>query len=221
MELDVNLELGGTDQTFNMLMGRQLQKEINNKEKFVLTLPLLLGTDGRKMSKSFGNSIDIDDIPIEMYGKIMSLKDELILSYFEACTDLTQTEINKLKTDLDKSNPIEIKKKLAFQITSFYHGEKAAQEAGNHFQKTVQDKELPDDIEVVKFSKSILPKPYLYFLNETSLVTSNSEAGRLAKQGGIEFDGKKIEDIRSDFETSKDAVIVRSGKRKFIRLEFV
>lgn len=219
--LDVDLEVGGTDQTFNMLMGRELMKELMNKEKFVLTLPLLEGSDGRKMSKSFNNSIDIDDSPEDMFGKLMGVKDDLIVKYFELGTNLNSQEIRKIKNSLHKEKPIEFKKKLAFEITKLYHDEKGAKKAQEQFESVVQKKEVPENLEEVKFSKSVLPKPYLYFLVETNLVASSSEAVRLAKQGGVESDGKKIFDIRQNLETDKESVIIKAGKRNFIKLKFV
>src|SRR3990172_6053858 len=108
--MDVDLEVGGSDQTFNMLIGRELQRELHGKEKFVLTLPLLEGTDGRKMSKSFGNTIDIDEIPENMFGKLMGIKDELIWKYFEMCTDLDTQTLKRLRKNSEKENPIDLKK---------------------------------------------------------------------------------------------------------------
>lgn len=217
--LDVDLEVGGSDQTFNMLIGRGLQKELNQREKFVLTLPLLEGADGRKMSKSFGNSIDIDEIPEDMFGKVMRIEDRLIFKYFEMCTDLSSEDLRKLQKSLLPA--IELKKRLAFEITKLYHSEKVASETLQQFERVVQKKQLPENIEAIKFPKSILPKPYLYFLIETNLCSSNSEAARLAKQGGVEFDHEKITDIRAKFTSANSEVLIRAGKRNYIKLKFV
>lgn len=221
VSLDVDLEIGGTDQTFNMLMGRELQKELNGKEKFVLTLPLLEGTDGRKMSKSFGNSIDIDEVPEQMYGKLMSIKDGLILKYFEMCTDIAPAELAGLQQNLQKGNPLRVKKKLAFEVTRLYHGEKLAAQAESEFENVVQKGNLPQAIKELEFSKTLLPKPYLYFLIESGLCQSNSQAARLASQGGLLFDQVKISDPKELFNTDKDQVLIRAGKRNYIRLKFV
>jgi len=219
--LNVDLEVGGTDQTFNMLVGRHLQQKLNNKDKFVLTIPLLEGTDGRKMSKSFNNSVDLDDPAKDMFGKIMSLRDSLIWKYFEMCTDISLEELGNLRKKSGQENPVNLKKQLAFAVTKLYHGQDKAQEAQAEFESVVQKKQLPKELEEIKISRTALPKPYLYFLIESNLCQSHSEAIRLAKQGGVEFDGKKISDVREEFETSKDEVVVRAGKRNFIRIKFV
>ena len=219
--MDVDLEVGGSDQTFNMLIGRELQWELHGKEKFVLTLPLLEGTDGRKMSKSFGNTIDIDEIPENMFGKLMGIKDELIWKYFEMCTDLDTQTLKRLRKNSEKENPIDLKKKLAFEITKIYQGEDEATQAQAQFEFVVQKKQLPKNIVEVEFSKDLLPKSYLYFLVETGLCESNSQAIRLAEQGGVEFDGNRVTDPRENFATVKESVIIRAGKRNYIRLKFV
>ncbi len=221
VNLDVDLEIGGTDQTFNMLVGRELQKKFNDKEKFVITLPLLEGTDGRKMSKSYGNTIDIDEKPFEMYRQVMAVEDKLIWRYFDLATNLSVEELKKLRNSEKDKNPLELKKKLARTIVSMYHDQDLAEKAEAEFEKVVQGGETPTEVEEFEFAKSILPKPYLYFLVETSMVKSNSEAARLASQGGIEFDGQKITDLKEDFNPEKSTVLIRAGKRKFSRVSFV
>lgn len=218
--LETDIEIGGTDQTFNMLVGRQLLKEFKNKEKFVLTTPLLEGTDGRKMSKSFENTVDLTDDPVNMYGKIMSLKDELIWKYFEMVTDLSVEELGKLRTETKDENPINLKKKLAFTLVSRFHSQEKAKEAESEFTKVVQEKGLPSVIEEIEFEKEILPKPYSFFLTETGLCESTSEAIRLGEQGGVFFDDDKITNVRDLFETNKSSIVVRAGKRKFKTLIF-
>lgn len=218
--MGVDIEIGGSDQTFNMLVGRQLVKDLNNKEKFVITLPLLEGTDGRKMSKSFNNSIDIADTPADMYGKIMSLEDSLILKYFEFCTYISTEKLAKIRDRLKKENPMVIKKELAKEITSLYHTEKEALEAEAEFKNVIQEKGLPEVIEEVEFAFTILPKSYAYFLLETGLVNSVSEAARLASQGGVLFNDVKIENVREEFTTEKSKIVMRVGKRKFKILKF-
>jgi tyrosyl-tRNA synthetase len=204
-----------------MLIGRQLQKTLNHKDKFVLTVPLLEGLDGRKMSKSFNNSVDIDDTPMDMFGKLMGVKDDLVVKYFDMVTDLTNQEQKDLKKSLSKSSPIELKKRLAWEVTRLYHGEEEANSAKDQFEKIVQKRLIPESIDEVKFSRGVLPKPYLYFLVETNLVSSSSEATRLAKQGGVEFEGKKITNIREPFETGRGEIVIRAGKRNFVRVKFV
>ncbi|HSX57920.1 MAG TPA: tyrosine--tRNA ligase [Candidatus Saccharimonadales bacterium] len=219
--LDIDVEIGGTDQTFNMMVGRELQRKIKSKEKYVLTLPLLEGTDARKMSKSFGNTIDIDEDPSSMYGKVMSLKDSLILKYFEMTTDPPINELKTIREALTKENPINVKKKLAKTLVTMYHSEKEAQSAEEEFEKVVQKGEAPEKVEEFEFKKADLDKTYLYFLTETGLVESNSEASRLAAQGAIVFDGKKVENVREEFSPDKNEILIKAGKRKFIVLKFV
>lgn len=219
LALDVDMEIGGTDQTFNMLLGREIMKEVKGKEKFVLTLPLLEGTDGRKMSKSFSNSIDIDSPAKEMFGKLMSINDSLIDKYFELCTDLTKKEIAELKKGINSQ--IDLKKALALEITKLYHGQEEALAAQKEFENVVQEKQLPNEIDEIKFAKQTLPKPYLYFLLESGLCQSSSEAVRLASQGGVEVDGQKVENVRAQFSTTNNSVVMRAGKRNYIRLKFV
>lgn len=219
--MNVDVEIGGSDQTFNMLVGRQLVKDFNNKEKFVITLPLLEGTDGRKMSKSFGNSIDIDENATEMYGKIMSIEDKLILKYFEFCTYITLAELKRLRDRLTKENPIILKKELARAITSLYHTESEVKKAEAQFQNVIQNKGLPEVLEEVEFAFSTLPKNYAFFLLEAGLVNSVSEAARLASQGAILFDNVRIENVREDFSTEKSRIVVKVGKRKFKVLKFI
>ncbi|MBM3250962.1 MAG: tyrosine--tRNA ligase, partial [Candidatus Nealsonbacteria bacterium] len=144
--LDVDLEIGGTDQLFNMLIGRELQQKMRNREKFVLTSPMILGTDGKQMSKSSGNCIWIEDPANEMYGKIMSISDELIFGYFELLTDVALSEVKKL-------GPYEAKAKLAKEIVVMYHSKKAAERAEKEFEKVFKKKELPSKIPEIKISE--------------------------------------------------------------------
>ena len=173
------------------------------------------------MSKSFGNSIDLDDNPAEMYGKIMSLEDKLILKYFELCTDLTLEKLKVIRNRLDKENPMVIKKELAEAITKLYYTALQVRTAADEFQSVTQNKGLPTVIEEVEFSFALLPKNYAYFLLESGLVNSVSEAQRLASQGAVFFDDVKIENVREDFYTEKSRIIVKSGKRKFKVLKFI
>lgn len=144
--MDVDLEIGGNDQTFNMMMGRHLQQQYNHKEKWVLTTPLIEGTDGRKMSKSYNNYVSLTENPRDMYGKLMRIKDELIGKYFSLLTDVTNEEIENMEQAIktNSTNPMEYKKELAFTITSQLHDEAAAREAADFFNKTVQGDETPE-----------------------------------------------------------------------------
>lgn len=218
--MGVDIEIGGTDQTFNMLVGRQLVRDLSGKEKFVITLPLLEGSDGRKMSKSFNNSINLTDPPSEMYGKIMAIKDELILKYFEMCTDISLAELKQIKTKLEKENPINLKKELAQKIVGLYSNSEEAETAQKEFESVVQKKEIPTMLEEIEVSKNVLPKPYHFFLTESGMCESVSEAVRLASQGGLYFDNQKVENARDLFNTTKAAVTIKAGKRNFKKIVF-
>ena len=216
--MDTDLQIGGTDQTFNMQAGRILQKDLRKKESYVLTTEFLIGTDGRKMSKSWGNAIWLTDEPNDMYGKIMSIRDDLIVQYFTLGTNVPMAQVAQIEEAIKKGeNPMEIKKKLALEIVKELHDEGAAKKAQEHFEKTVQQKEVPTDIPTLKIdgkeSISIVD-----LLVHIQLATSKSEAKRLVEQGGVEIDTTKIEDPSSQI-TVKNDMIVRAGKRKFAKLK--
>lgn len=192
--MDVDLEVAGTDQTFNMLAGRTLQKALNNKDKHILTLRLLVGIDGRKMSKSFGNVINLDDEPNDMYGKIMSLKDDLMSEYFELATRLSLDEIKNIL----KQEPRDAKARLAFEIVKLYYGEEKANQAGKEFNKVFRDKKIPDNIPEFK----VKSRDLVDMLLETKMASSKNEARRLIEQGGVKFENN----------------ILRVGKRRFARI---
>jgi tyrosyl-tRNA synthetase len=215
VHLNVDLEIGGTDQTFNMLIGRTLQKIYNHKEKFVLTLPLIPGLDGRKMSKTYGNTVNITDSSDEMYGKLMSLRDDLIIQYLELCTLLPLQLIKSLAKDL---KPMDLKKKLAFEIVKMYHSEKEAQKAQENFEKVFQKKELPKEVPIHNTPKTTHNAVDL--LLEANLVKSRSEAKRLITQGGVDIDGFPINSFTSQI-TVKDGSIIKVGKRKFVKIHLV
>jgi tyrosyl-tRNA synthetase len=215
--LDADMQVGGTDQLFNMLQGRQLMKSLKNKNQTVMTFTLLEGTDGRKMSKSFNNVIAIEDEPNDMYGKVMSVKDELILQYFELATDVPMAEVKKIAKELESGkNPRDLKAKLAFEIVKLYHGEKAAEKAAENFQKTVVNKEVPTDIPAV----DLLKKPMILadILVNNELAPSKSEARRLIEQGGVKVDGTAITDRGAEV-TPYTGMVIQAGKRKFIKVK--
>src|SRR3990172_11573092 len=153
--LNTDLQIGGTDQTFNMQAGRTLIKDIRHKESFVLSTPILEGADGRKMSKSWGNAIWLDDNPTDMYAKVMAINDDLIIKYFTLATNLPLDKISDYEKKLKKENPINIKKELAFQIVKELHNEKLANEAQKNFEKTVQNKKSPDNILQISVDGSV------------------------------------------------------------------
>lgn len=215
--MDVDLEIGSTDQTFNMLVGRKLQRIYNKKEKFVLTTPMLLGLDARKMSKTYQNTVNIIDLPNEMYGKLMSLKDDLIIQYFKLCTGLPLAEIKKIEKDLRlrKINPRDAKAKLAREITSLYWGKKAALETEREFNKIFQEKKTPSKIPIFIISQKFYP--LLDLLVHLNLVKSKSEAKRLVLQGGLRINGKTERDWRKKIQI-KDGMVIQVGKRKFVKI---
>ena len=207
--MDVDLEVGGTDQTFNMLVGRRLQKAYRGKEKFVLTTPLLLGLDGRKMSKSYGNTVNILDISQDMYGKIMSMKDELIPHYFEFCTDVLPKEVAGL-------SPRNAKAKLAKQIVAMYHGEKAAEKAQQEFERVFQKKQAPSTIKSAEVSgKSVKLSDLLV---QVGLADSKSEARRLVLQKGVKVEEIVQEDPEGVIRVKK-GMVVQKGKREFRKIK--
>ena len=216
--LDTDLQIGGADQTFNMQAGRALQKELRNKESFVLSTQYLTGTDGRKMSKSWGNAIWLSDEPSQMYGKVMSIKDDLIVEYFTLATNVPLEEIEKFKQKLEnRENPIEIKKNLAHQIVLELYSKEDADRAQEGFQSTVQNKEMPEDIPTISLdSEKHLPISDL--LVELGLSTSKSEAKRLVEQGGV-FVNEELVITPNQEIIPVDNMIIKAGKRNFVRIK--
>ncbi|MEI6690637.1 MAG: tyrosine--tRNA ligase [bacterium] len=205
--MDVDLEIGGTDQEFNMLVGRELQKKMNNREKWVLTTPMILGTDGKTMSKTSGNCIFLDESPEVMYGKLMQVQDNLIATYFELLTDLPMAEIEAL----DPSTPIENKMKLAYDITRQFSGDEGANKGEEYFKNTIQTKTAPGDTPKLKVAAGTT---ILDALKAAELGVSNSDVKRTLEQGGVELDGVKI----IDATTSVSAGILKFGKRAYRKI---
>ncbi len=218
VHLDVDLEIGGTDQLFNMMMGRQLQKSINNRDKWVLTTPIINGTDGRKMSKSYGNYIALTEEASHMYGKLMSLDDDQILPYFTLLTDVPLNEIEEMSQAMERGdNPLQFKKYLAKTITSMYHDHAQAERAEQEFEKTVQNQQLPDDIPLVKLSVSHLQVSQL--LQACLPTESNSQLRRLVEQGAVTLlpDDNKLTDFFTQIEVHSGQV-VKIGKRRYFKV---
>jgi tyrosyl-tRNA synthetase len=209
--LMTDLEIGGTDQTFNMLIGRELEAKMLKKEKFVLTCPMILGTNGRPMSKTSGNCIWILDPAKEMYGKIMSIQDILIWDYFKLLTELPLKEIEKMK----KLNPRDAKARLAREIVGIYHGKEAAKKAEAEFERVFKEKRLPTKIPEIKIKEKKIN--ILDLLVKTNLATSKSVAKRLVLQRGVKIDGTLKLDWREIIEI-KSGQIIRVGKRKFLKI---
>lgn len=210
--LDTDLQIGGTDQTFNMQAGRTLIKDLKNKDSFVLSTPILEGTDGRKMSKSWGNAIWLDDNAYEIYRKVMAVPDELLLSYFLLSTNLEISEVKNYEKRLaKKENPINIKKELAFLIVKELHDEKEAKKAQIEFEKLVQNKEIPLDITKLLLKGSPTASEVLI---SATFAESKSEAKRLIEQGGVSLDDKKITDPESKLSSG----LLKVGKKRFAKI---
>ena len=217
--LDTDIQLGGTDQTFNMQAGRKLNKVLGKKESFIIANGFLPGTDGRKMSKTWGNAIWLDDKPEEIYGKIMSIKDELIIDYFRFGTSMPLGEVLEIGKKLKEvDNPMEIKKQLAEKIIGELYSEKEAVKAGEHFKKAVQQKELTDDVVSVKVKeKSLKADGLMKILIENGLGESKSQFRRLLEQGAIYVGEKRLES-EEEVQVGKE-LVVRVGKRRYIKLK--
>lgn len=215
--LDTDLQLGGTDQTFNMQAGRTLQKNLRSKESFIITNGFLSGTDGRKMSKTWGNAIWLTDSADEMYGKIMSLRDDLIIEYFTLATDIQMEEIEAMDKKLKEGeNPMQIKKMLASTITSLYHDEIKAREAEEGFVSVVQNKEIPKDIEELQVENN---QPLSKIAIEKGLVNSMSEWKRLIEQHGVTVDDQKIDSPFFNTKDLSDGAVLKIGKRKYAKIK--
>ncbi|WML37331.1 tyrosine--tRNA ligase [Clostridium sp. OS1-26] len=216
IELKADIELGGTDQRFNILMGRTMQKEYNQESQIAMFMPILEGIDGKeKMSKSLGNYIGINESAEEIYSKVMQIPDELIIKYFELATDIHPDEIDKIKAMLENNedNPRDVKMKLAKEIVILYHGDKAASAAEAHFKSVFQNNEIPEDIPSVDIVKG---ENIIDIITKSKLAPSRSEAKRLMLQGGIKVNGEKVSDFENTPLKNKD--IIQVGKRKFVKV---
>lgn len=215
--MNVDAEMGGTDQTFNMLMGRRLEKVILDKEKFVISTELLVNpkTGNKLMSKSEGGYVGLDDEPNDMYGKIMALPDEVIEPCFRMCTSLDLSEIDF------SGHPMELKKKLAWEVTRMYHSEKEADMAAVNFGKTIVDKEAGEDAPQIKADMPITlfgPDGSLaFYAIENNIVSSNSEFKRLLEEGAIYLNEKRLEKVDT-LELQPGENVIRIGKRKYLKL---
>ncbi len=215
VHLNSDIELGGTDQKFNLLVGRQLMKDNGQEPQVCLMMPLLVGTDGSaKMSKSYDNYIGIDENPNDMYGKSLSIPDELIYTYFELVTDVPGTELPELKKKAE-SDPRNTKHELAYTIVKMYHGDEAAKQAREHFEQTVINKEVPDDAPEFTYVSGEEHR-LLDIIADTGFSPSNGETKRMMKQGGVSLDEKKIQDKNYTLTLEKgEEVVLKVGKRKY------
>ena len=208
-----DVELGGTDQRFNLLAGRNIQKQYKQEPQDIMTNPLIEGTDGRKMSSSWGNTINLFDSTDEMFGKTMSIPDELIVKYFTLTTRVSLAEIEEIKKT---PNPRDQKARLAFEIVKMYHGEKEALKAEEEFNKIFKSGGLPTDIPVFETTRANYP--ILDLLCDTRLAESKNDAKRVIEGNGVEFDNQKVTDWKKEVEV-KDGMIIKFGKRKFVKIK--
>ena len=221
VHLGNDVELGGTDQKFNLLVGRQLMKDNDQEPQVCLMMPLLVGTDGSaKMSKSYDNYIGIDENPNDMYGKSLSIPDDLIYTYFELVTDVPTTDLSALKEKAEK-DPRNAKHDLAFAITKLYHGEDAAKGAREHFEQTVIKKQVPDDAPEFEIPAGESMR-ILDVISELNFTQSNGETKRMIQQGGVSIDDDKVSDIGMELSLEPgDEKVLKVGKRKFAILKGV
>ena len=216
VQLKADVELGGTDQKFNLLVGRHLQREYGDEQQVALMMPILEGTDGvQKMSKSLGNYIGVNEDPYEMFGKTMSIPDELICRYFELLTRVPMAEIEAMRDSMANGslNPRDAKMRLAVELITNYHSREAAREAQEKFELVFSRRDIPEDIPEIKINEKeiYLPK----FLTENGMVGSGSEGRRMLKQGAVKVNGEKYDEESLAVE---HGMVIQVGKRKFVKL---
>jgi tyrosyl-tRNA synthetase len=217
--LKCDVEMGGTDQLFNLLVGRDLMREYGLEPQVVITMPLLEGLDGvEKMSKSLGNYISINESPQSMFGKVMSISDEMMWKYYLLCTDLTPAQIEEIKAS---SHPMEAKRRLAKIIISDFHSEEAADDAEREFNRVFSSGEVPADIEEKTFPASDEPQLLSKVITSAGLAESNKDAQRLIAQGGVLVDDVKVDSTRHSLDaTAGKTYVLKVGKRRFARVLF-
>lgn len=222
--LEVDVELGGTDQLFNLLVGRHLMREHGQEPQIVMTLPLLEGLDGvEKMSKSLGNYVAVEDLPFEMFGKIMSISDDLMWKYWLLLSDRSQAEIeaDQKRVADGKFHPMDAKKNLASSIVAEFHSADEAVAAQQEFERVFSARNLPQDIPELELEADADSLLLAKVLVQAGLAPSNSEARRLITQGGVKVEGEAVRDIKVSLETGgAESILVQVGKRKFARLRF-
>jgi len=214
VSLQADVQIGATEQLFNLMAARRLQEAFGQKPQICITFPVLVGTDGiNRMSKSLGNYIGITEPPDEIYGKTMSINDDLILPYFELVTDVPDGEQAEFRKQLEDGavNPMVLKKRLARELVTQFYDAEAATEAEKHFERVVQKRETPEEIQEFKISTDI---PISRLLVDAGLVASRSEANRLIQQGAVSMDGVKVEDANQIVEKN---IIIKVGKRRYLK----
>jgi len=220
VKIEADVELGGIDQKFNCLVGRELQATLGQRPQQVFLVPLLVGTDGlKKMSKSLGNYIALDESPQEMFGKVMSIPDPLIVNYLELLTDVPDEEMGELKRGMESGgvNPMGLKKRLAREIVARFHSAEAGGEAETAFERVFQRRELPEEISEFVLPRENVPLGVVSLIVQAGLAPSRSEAKRLITQGAVELDGQRV---TQDSWPYHEGSVLRVGKRRFVRLRF-
>ena len=218
VELKADVELGGTDQKFNLLVGRDLQREYEQDPQAIITCPLLEGTDGiEKMSKSYGNDIGLNDSPEDMYGKTMSIKDDMIIKYFTLAADADENLLNQVKKDLSdlSFNPRDSKRLLGRSLVELYYNRDLALQAEQHFDQVIVNKDNPDDMSEFSLKKDM---KIIEVLHSSDLVSSKSEARRLLNQGAIRIEGEKVSDMDMILSNGTE-YIIKVGKRRFLKVK--
>lgn len=218
VELQADVELGGTDQKFNLLVGRDLQREYDQSPQAIVTCPLLEGTDGHeKMSKSYGNDIGLTDSPEDMYGKSMSISDDMIEKYFLLAADADEATMSEVKAQLSDTtvNPRDVKRALGRALVELYHGKDAAHQAEQHFDQVIVNKDAPEDMDEIILSKNC---SIIDIIADNGMTKSKGEARRMMKQGAVRIDNEKVTDI--DLVISKgNEMVIKVGKRRFLRVK--
>ncbi|MDD9880641.1 MAG: tyrosine--tRNA ligase [Candidatus Marinimicrobia bacterium] len=218
VELQADVELGGTDQKFNLLVGRDLQREYDQSPQAIVTCPLLEGTDGHeKMSKSYGNDIGLTDSPEDMYGKSMSISDDMIEKYFLLAADADEATMSQVKAQLSDTtvNPRDVKRALGRALVELYHGKDAAHQAEQHFDQVIVNKDTPEDMDEIILSKNC---SIIDIIADSGMTKSKGEARRMMKQGAVRIDNEKVTDI--DLVISKgNEMVIKVGKRRFLRVK--
>ncbi|MDQ0339806.1 tyrosyl-tRNA synthetase [Caldalkalibacillus uzonensis] len=218
--LECDVELGGTDQKFNLLMGRHLQKEYGKEQQVAIMTPLLEGLDGvQKMSKSLGNYIGIDEEPNEIFGKTMSIPDELMVKYYELVTDIPLEEVKRIEAGLEDGSihPRDAKMNLAKTLVTMYHGETAAEQAEAHFKTVFQKRDLPEDMPEKNWTGDAAVN-IVDLLHALNMVPSKGEGRRMVQQGAVRIDGERVADIQAEVHVRAE-MIIQVGKRKFVRIK--
>ena len=218
VELKADVELGGTDQKFNLLVGRELQREYGQEPQVIMTLPLLEGTDGvEKMSKSYGNHIGLHDIPEDMYGKALSISDDMIEKYFLLAVDADDDTMKEVRRQLDNNsvNPRDVKRWLARELVTLYYDTETAVKAQEHFDRVFISKDVPDDMEEFKLTEEI---QLLDILKKSGFIRSKGEGRRLIKQNAIKLNGKICGDELTALAPGCDEVVIKVGKRRFLKV---